>query len=239
MYLRVICVILLLTFVTKNSSLAQSYWFGPKGGFAMNNQSWGNGGTGLSFNRSAMFSINGDFFVESYDELKKGSLYAQIGYHTRGSSLRFFDSFNNFNSNVKYKFNNIVLELGAKKLFNLAKDFDPYFIMGVRGEYTIGNNLSSFNSLVSIVSPQYIRKFNYGVTIGGGFESVMSEFSNVFVEFSIQPDFSFQYEQFPIEQVVAPWSPTNYISLPLTQVKNLSIEAKVGVKFLRKVEYID
>ncbi|MBK6496651.1 MAG: hypothetical protein IPG00_00145 [Saprospiraceae bacterium] len=124
-------------------------------------------------------------------------------------------------------------------MFNLAKDFDPYFIMGVRGEYTIGNNLSTFNSLVSIVSPQYIRKFNYGVTIGGGFESVMSEFSNVFVEFSIQPDFSFQYEQFPIEQVVAPWSPNNYISLQLTQVKNLSIEAKVGVKFLRKVEYID
>ena len=64
MYLRVICVILLLTFVTKNSSLAQSYWFGPKGGFAMNNQSWGNGGTGLSFNRSAMFSINGDAMNE-------------------------------------------------------------------------------------------------------------------------------------------------------------------------------
>ena len=67
----------------------------------------------------------------------------------------------------------------------------------------------------------------------------MSELSNVFLEFSVQPDFSFQYEQFPIDNILSPWGTNEYITLPLTQVKNLSIEAKVGVKFLRKVEYID
>lgn len=218
---------------------AQSYWFGAKGGLGYNNQSWGNGGTGVTFNRNPLFSFNGDIFVESYDELKKGALYAQFGFHTRGSGLRFFNQFNDFNTVVKYKFHNLVLELGAKKTLNLGKEVEPYFIMAVRGEYTIGNNLGNFNSLVSIVDPKFIRKFNYGVTIGGGFEMVMSELSNVFLEFSVQPDFSFQYEQFPIDNILSPWGGNQYISLPLTQVKNLSIEAKVGVKFLRKVEYID
>ncbi|MFN8337583.1 MAG: hypothetical protein U0T36_01035 [Saprospiraceae bacterium] len=217
----------------------QSYWFGAKGGLGYNNQSWGNGGTGVSFNRNPLFSFNGDIFVETYDELKKGALYAQFGYHTRGSGLRIFNQFSAFNTVAKYKFNNLVLELGAKKSLNLGKEVDPYFILGVRGEYTVSNNLGNFNSLVSIVDPQFVRKFNYGVTIGGGFEMQMSELSNVFLEFSVQPDFSFQYEQFPIDNILSPWGTNEYITLPLTQVKNLSIEAKVGVKFLRKVEYID
>jgi hypothetical protein len=221
------------------SSFSQSFWFGAKGGLAMNNQSWGSGGTGLSFGRDPMFSFNGDLFLESYDEEKKGALYAQLGLHTRGSSLRFFSFNNSFNSIVKYKFNNLVLELGAKKSLNLGKEFDPYFIMAVRGEYTVGNNLNTFSTFADIVSPDYIRNFNYGVTVGGGFEMEMSELSNVFLEFSIQPDLSFQYEQFPIDNIPSPWFPNERINLPLTQVRNLSIEAKVGVKFLRKVEYID
>ena len=85
----------------------------------------------------------------------------------------------------------------------------------------------------------YVRKFNYGVTFGGGFEMEMSELSNVFVEASIQPDYSFQYEHFGIDNIRNPWVPNERIDLPPTQVSNLSIELKVGVKFLRKIEYID
>jgi hypothetical protein len=238
MNFRIIFILGFLILITQ-ISFSQSFWFGAKGGLAMNNQSWGSGGTGLSFGRDPMFSFNGDLFLESYDEEKKGALYAQLGLHTRGSSLRFFSFNNSFNSIVKYKFNNLVLELGAKKSLNLGKEFDPYFIMAVRGEYTVGNNLNTFSTFADIVSPDYIRNFNYGVTVGGGFEMEMSELSNVFLEFSIQPDLSFQYEQFPIDNIPSPWFPNERINLPLTQVRNLSIEAKVGVKFLRKVEYID
>jgi hypothetical protein len=221
------------------NGFSQSFWFGPKGGLAMNNQNWGSGSSSLSFGRDPMFSFNGDLFVESYDEAKKGALYAQLGYHTRGSALRFFSFNNSFNSLAKYKFNNLVLELGAKKSLNLGKEFEPYFIMGIRGEYTVSDNLNSFSIFSTIVNSDYTRRFNYGVTIGGGFEMVMSELSNVFLEFSLQPDLSFQYEQFPIPDIPNPWFPNERINLPLTQVRNLSIEAKVGVKFLRKVEYID
>jgi hypothetical protein len=235
---RYYVLIVFVAFMT-NFGISQSFWFGAKGGLAMNNQSWGSGGTGLSFGRDPLFTFNGDLFLESYDEDKKGALYAQLGYHTRGSALRFFSFNNSFNSLNKYKFNNLVLELGAKKAISIGRDIDSYFILGVRGEYTLSDNLNSFTSFNEIVNSEYTRKFNYGVTMGGGFEMVMSELSNVFLEFSIQPDLSFQYEQFPIDNIPSPWFPNERINLPLTQVRNLSIEAKVGVKFLRKVEYID
>ncbi len=218
---------------------AQSYWFGFKGGLAMNNQSWGDGSASIGINRNALFTLNGDIFAETLDKDNKGALYAQLGFHTRGSSLRYFSNFYDFRTNVKYKFHNIVLELGAKKSLELDEKMNAYFILGIRGEYTIGNNLGSLTSFGELISPDYIRKLNYGVTFGGGFERNLTDMSNIFVEFSIQPDLSFQYEQFPLENIRNPWIPNERITLPLTQVRNLSIEAKIGIKFLRKVIYID
>lgn len=237
--LRYFTLIISFVFITFTSD-AQSYWFGAKGGFAMNNQSWGKGTSSLGINRSPLFSFNGDFFLESFDGDKKGALYAQLGYHTRGSAIRYYSTQYDFKTHTKYRFNNIVLELGAKKTLDLGdSDFDTYFILGIRGEYTVGSNLGKIVSVGELISPDYIRKINYGVTFGGGFERPATEFSNVFLEFSIQPDLSFQYEQFPIDNIRNPWIPNERINLPLTQVRNLSVEAKVGIKFLRKVIYID
>ena len=178
---------------------SQSFWFGAKGGAAMNFQSWGDGSFSGSVNRDPLFSLNGDIFIESYDEYKKGTLYAQVGFHTRGSSFRFFSFNNTFTEQQGFKFRNIVAEVGAKKTLNLGKELEPYFILGIRGEYTIGTNLDDYINFGSLYYPvsEFVRKFNYGVTAGGGFEMKMSELSNVFVEFSLQPDLSFQYEQQP------------------------------------------
>jgi len=219
---------------------SQSFWFGAKGGAAMNFQSWGDGSFSGSVNRDPLFSLNGDIFIESYDEYKKGTLYAQVGFHTRGSSFRFFSFNNTFTEQQGFKFRNIVAEVGAKKTLNLGKELEPYFILGIRGEYTIGTNLDDYINFGSLYYPvsEFVRKFNYGVTAGGGFEMKMSELSNVFVEFSLQPDLSFQYEQQPLFNVIDPWT-SQPVNLGLRQVRNLAIELKIGVKFLRKVEYID
>jgi len=219
---------------------SQSFWFGAKGGAAMNFQSWGDGSFSGSVNRDPLFSLNGDIFIESYDEYKKGTLYAQVGFHTRGSSFRFFSFNNTFTEQQGFKFRNIVAEVGAKKTLNLGKELEPYFILGIRGEYTIGTNLDDYINFGSLYYPvsEFVRKFNYGVTAGGGFEMKMSELSNVFVEFSLQPDLSFQYEQQPLFNVIDPWT-SQPVNLGLRQVRNLAIELKIGLKFLRKVEYID
>ncbi|MBK7634661.1 MAG: hypothetical protein IPJ13_10470 [Saprospiraceae bacterium] len=76
-----------------------------QGGAAMNFQSWGDGVWG-SVNQDPLFSLNGDLFIESYDEFKKGALYAQAGFHVRGSSFRFlvsimfFQNSRDFNSEI-------------------------------------------------------------------------------------------------------------------------------------------
>ncbi len=232
--------LLVLSLFFVHHGFSQSYWFGAKGGAAMNFQSWGDGSFSGSVNRDPLFSLNSDIFIESYDEYKKGTLYAQVGYHTRGSSFRFFSFNNTFTEQQGFKFRNIVAEVGAKKTLNLGKELEPYFILGIRGEYTIGTNLDDYINFGSLYYPvsEFVRKFNYGVTAGGGFEMKMSELSNVFIEFSLQPDLSFQYEQQPLFNVIDPWT-SQPVNLGLRQVRNLAVELKVGVKFLRKVEYID
>lgn len=226
--------------LSANIVFGQSMWFGVKGGAAMNFQRWSDGSFSSSSNSSPLFSLNGDLFVESYDEEKKGSLYAQLGFHTRGSAFRFF-SFNNTFTDVQgFKFRNIVLELGAKKPMNLGKEFDPYFILGVRGEYTVGTNLDDYLSFGSLFYPvnDFVRKWLAGVTIGGGFETRLSDLSNVFVEISLQPDFTNQYFQPPLFNIIDPWT-LQTININQREERNLSFEVKVGARFLRKVEYID
>lgn len=115
---------------------AQTFWFGVKGGAGMNLQSWGNG-TSASTNRDPLFSLNTDLFLETYDPDKKGALYGSLGFHTRGSSLRFFSLNNVFQGRQSFKFHNIVLDLGAKKTLNIGGEFNPYFTLGVRFEYTV------------------------------------------------------------------------------------------------------
>lgn len=238
-YFKLVCAFSTGLVLLTSGIQSQSFWFGAKGGMAMNLQSWGKGGGDFSLSRGPMFSINGDATIESYDEFGKGTLYAQLGFHTRGSGLRYYSLTNAFNSLLNYKFNNIVLELGAKKPLPMRGELIPYFLVGLRGEYTVGHNLDNLVTFNTFVYPEFVRKFNYGVTVGGGFELPMSELSNVYLEFDIMPDLSFQYEQIPIYNVRSPWPPYNRINLGLTQVRNLSIEVKAGVKFLRKVEYID
>ena len=235
-----VCVLFFIIALTNTSGISQSFWFGAKGGGAMNFQSWGDGSFGGSVNRDPLFSLNGDFFIESLDEFHKGALYAQIGLHTRGSSYRFF-SFNNvFSQQQGFKFRNLVSEIGAKKTFGENSKYMSYFILGVRGEYTLSTNLDSYVNFGQLFYPinEFVRKFNYGVTAGGGFEMPASDLSNVFIEFSLQPDLSFQYEQQPLFNIIDPWT-SQPVNIGLRQVRNLSIEVKVGIKFLRKVEYID
>lgn len=238
-YLRTFLLLFVITVSTLILS-GQSFWFGAKGGGAMNFQSWGDGSFGGSVNRDPLFTLNGDFFIESLDEYNKGSLYAQFGYHTRGSSFRFF-SFNNvFSQQQGFRFRNLVAEIGAKKALFSDKKYFPYFILGVRAEYTLSTNLDNYTNFGQLFYPinEFVRKFNYGVTAGGGFELPVSDLSNAFIEFSLQPDLSFQYEQQPLFNITDPWT-SQPVNIGLRQVRNLSIEVKVGFKFLRKVEYID
>lgn len=212
------------------SASAQSFWFGPKGVMSFNLQQW-NG-----FERDPYISFNGDIFIESEDEYSRSSLYAQLGYHTRGSATRV----NFFGGNAfsqSFQFNNLVLELGAKKMLTEAINSGPYYLLAIRGEYTLSTNLNEFLRFESPYYPveEFVRKVNYGVTVGGGWEFEFSELVGGVIELTINPDLSKQYEQQPIDVTFMGQD----FTLQERNVRNLSFEVKFGLRFMRKVEYID
>lgn len=219
------------------TSEAQSFIFGPKIGPSLSFQRWN------SISRDVLFAYNAGIFIESYDEGSKGSLYAELGYHQRGSSERSTFSGNAgglFQQRQAFRFNNIALKVGARQRLKEVGEanFLPYYIVALRGEYTIGTNLDQYlvyNGYFPVDA--FVNKINYGLTVGGGFETKFSEFVGGAIEFSISPDISKQYDQPQIPNVVDPYNPGNLRTLPQQQVRNLSLEISLVLRLLRKVEY--
>lgn len=225
--------LLLFTILTATSGFSQSFWFGPKGAISFNVQNWD------GFERDPYFSINGDFFIETADENSRSSLYAQLGLHTRGSSTR-VNFFNGNAATQSFQFDNLVFEAGAKQKLTDQVNSGPYYLLAARAEYTLGTNLSEYVRFQSAFYPidDFVRKFNYGVTVGGGWEFEFSELIGGLIELTVNPDLSNQYEQQSIPNVINPFN-GQQITLPERRVRNLTFEIKFGLRFMRKVEYID
>ena len=224
----------LLTFLSLDS-FGQHY-LGFKGGIGLNMQRWN------TFERDILFTPFVDVFAESHDD-EINKLYASLGIHTRGSTVRGF-GFNTFNP---YKFNNIVLEVGGKRMMSIDKKYNGYYMLGLRGEYTVSTNLNSTQtfSVLNLVDDFYVNKFVYGVSLGGGIEMNLSDDQVIFIEASVNPDISKQYDQpetLTIENpnpTPGPFPQSQFITITPQEVRNVSLEIKVGIKFLRNYYYED
>lgn len=225
---KLLFVIAFLAFLTQDG-VAQ-YYVGVKGGIGLNMQRWNN------FERDILFTPLIDVFSESNDD-PLNKLYASLGYHTRGSTVRGFG----FNSYNPYKFNNLVLEVGGKRMMSTDKTYNGYYMLGLRAEYTLSTNLDQVGTtnIYNLVSDVYVRKFNYGVTLGGGFEMAWGTNRVLFIEASVNPDLSKQYEQTESLTIENPNPTPNpittnpFITIQPQEVRNVSLEIKIGVKFAR------
>ena len=230
--------VLVLFLGNTHFSVAQSFIFGPKLGPTLGLQQW-NG-----IQRDVLLTGHASVFIESYEEDNPSSLYAQLGYHVRGSAERdiVVNAFqgDTFRRNVKYKFNNVSLLLGAKRILNLEPEFKPFYTLGVRAEYTLSTNLDRFEgSAFQLYFPSnfFVNKFNYGISAGGGFQYEMNDLIGGTVELTISPDISKQYEQQAIPNIIDPRNVGSTRTLPEQNVRNLSVEISVSLRLLRKVEY--
>lgn len=231
-------IIIILLLSSARISVAQSFIFGPKLGPTIAIQQW-DGRQG-----DALFTGHAALFIESYREDDPSSLYAQLGYHVRGSAERDISidaiSGTAFRRNVNYKFNNISLLLGAKQILNMDAKAKPFYTLGVRAEYTLKTNLNRYEgSAFQLYFPSdfFVRKFNYGISGGGGFQYELNDLIGGTVELTISPDISKQYEQLPIPNVIDPRNVGSSRTLPQQNVRNLSLEISVSLRLLRKVEY--
>lgn len=214
------------------SATAQSFWFGPKLGGTMTFQRWNN------FSPNPLLTPAYDIFIESYSESSPSALFASVGYHTRGSGIRAISFLGDPLGTQGFKFNNIVLELGGKRFLTTENRANAYYMIGVRGEYTVSTNLEQYERFLNPFYPHndFVEKIVYGASVGGGIEYSFGEFYHGFLEVSIGPDFANQYFQPPINNVIDPYTGMT-TNLSERQIRNVSIEIRAGLKLLRKVIY--
>jgi Outer membrane protein beta-barrel domain len=227
---------------------AQGYGFGVKGGLAIGNQRFDGSGT---FDNSLLFKYQGDVFIESAPEDPTSVMYASLGYHVRGHARRYRASaYDNGGQIVRtpsftqnYAFNNISLGVGFKRR-NVLNREHAYYGIGMRGEYTLNTNLESANSLgfysIYNLTEDFVKKFNFGMTLTGGYEFPFSDLAGAFVEFSVHPDITKQYYQ----PFYNPNTRDPFTGQPITGVseqssRNLTMEITIGFRFLRKIIYTD
>jgi hypothetical protein len=174
-------------------------------------------------------------------------MYAQAGYHVRGSAIRFqaiqFGN-NRFlgQRTDEFRYNNASLQVGFKS--RIPRDASTlYYFFGLRGDYTLSTNLSDYDDLVQngLIYPTdaWVRKINYGISIGGGWEFPFGEFVSGLIELSFHPDFSRQYDQPAIPNVIDPFFPGVARTIPDRRIVNYTAEISLGLRFLRKIIYID
>ena len=216
------------------------YYFGPKAGLTIANQNW-NG-----FQRRPLFNYHGSLFVESLDPYYKGALFAQLGYHSRGSSLIVNNITQGFNFSEGVIFRNLALTLGAKKrLYIPSMSSTPYYFVGVRAEYNISNNTEEIqmrysNSAASLFYPfsVYVNKIVYGLSFGGGFEFSGSEYIAPGIEISISPDIGFQYMSPEISPVINPRDGRS-TTLQERSIRNITLEVSFVLRLKREVVLLD
>jgi len=227
-YFVIICL-----FIFGSNGFGQGFYFGPKGGPVLGFQTWD------AQQKRPLLGYQGDLLIETLDEQGNGALYAMIGYHQRGSSTGGFFAGTNIRTNRRFLWHNAVLSVGAKKKLNFGGSIVPYYLIGLRLEYTFATNLqNNFNGGRDFffIVDERTNKINYGVTAGGGFEFPLNEFVIPYIEFTFNPDLSFQYKAESFGTIEG-YFPGSLITIPEREIRNLSLEISIGFKFMRKVIY--
>lgn len=224
------------------------YYFGVKGGPIIGIQNW----QGLS--RQALFAWQGDIFLESLQaEGGNASMFGQLGIHQRGSAIRNTRFRSNSTGNPfgppgrNIIFNNLVLSVGVKQNFIKSSKTKAYYLIGARVEYNINTNLdiySEFNlnnpvySIYPYDDDTYIRDITYGIIAGTGITFPLNHVMDGILEASFNPDFALQYAQPAVQNVTDPYTGEPR-TVPERSIRNITFEITVGLRFMRKIEYVD
>ncbi len=216
-----------------DSLYGQSYAYGIKAGLTAGSQTWNN----RSRRNGILFRYHAAAYIESHEnETDRYSLFSQLGYHVRGSAVRFNGGVNIDNQYIPaqtlaLEFRNLALIAGAKQKFSMGEN-KVYYLLGLRGEYTTGFDLEIYRGFEGGV-----RRWNYGVTLGGGFQWNFTELVGAIIELQVHPDLSRQV-YIPPQWWIHPFTGQRD-QLQEQNIRNFSIELSVGFRLLRKIEYIE
>jgi len=226
---------------------AQSTAYVFQGGLSLGTQKWDN-----SFDRQVLLASHFALAIETVNnDDDRSSLFIQMGYHVKGSAVRFL--FYNVNSGLpgssftteRFEFRNLSLILGAKQKYPLGSNEHTryYFFAGLRGDYTLSTNLGELPN--AIANPAFypfvggVRKLIGGVSLGGGIELPLGEVIGAELKVSLHPDVTLQYQQGAANNVINPNFPGTALTISERRIRNTTLEIGVGLRLLRKVVYVD
>ena len=204
-------------------------YFGLKGGPTVAFQQW-NGYQ--KSNPLLAFHIMGH--LESYGE--GSSFFLNAGLNPKGRGLRFNDYVSPISGKVirggysRIVFKNAEMVAGIKKYYGLNYNFDWFYSFGVRGSYTYGTEFGE----IGYLNTNGIRKWNYGVSAGGGIRLIANEFVRPLLHITFSPDLS-QQIYIPPQELATPSG--NRYTLQEQEIRNISLEIGITLQFLRKVVY--
>lgn len=203
------------------------------GGLTMSTQ------TVNGFEKDPFFRLHAVGYMESSSEISPNSLYASLGYHTKGSAVNSPAYYNPTSGTEQARqsnameFHNLSLGLGIKQRREVGPNFLSYGF-GIRGDFNLSTD---FGSLFAGLEGTE-RNFTYGLDLNVGFEFPLSELVSTTIEFGFSPDLS--------EQIYIPYQDTGYnysdgspVIIQPSSIKNIVFEARAGFRFWRKVIYTD
>ena len=229
--------------------MSQGYAWGVKGGLTIGFQKWKNFSA-----RDPLYKYHADIFYESFNEDSPFSFFISGGYHIKGSAIRrhktvVVNQHGTFDVPAyvdEYKFHNISVLIGAKQRYDFGSTSSAYYMIGLRGEYTITTELGKYeydedspHTFYAISNPnkEFVKRWLLGATLGGGIEFPFSDTMDGFIEFSFSPDFTQQYFRPPF----AYDNPItgNRVIASEEKVNNTVLEVSIGIKFNTIYDYID
>ncbi|WP_020569356.1 hypothetical protein [Neolewinella persica] len=227
------------------------YLFGIKGGPSLGNQDW----SGLE--TELLLAYHGALYYETIPAQGRFSFFGQLGYHVRGSKISRRRGFTFNGGQVTlpaddFRFQNVSAAIGGKSVFAYTRAADIYYVLGLRVDYTLSNNLSEYNDLSNSVSAAFrlnypieveeptrsVRPIMAGAIFGAGALIPISDKTSGFIEITANPDFTFQYNQGPIENVIDPFGGAPR-TIGARQIRNFTIEISFGLRFMRKWKYVN
>lgn len=227
--------LLLIALMSAYYVQAQGTIFYAKGGLTIATQKW-NGVDGSQPLFAPTVALGLEFPSVDTGKKLRSSFGIQLGYHQKGNSVRVrYQSISNPNEfmrgRLKNQFHNAGLLLFAKGTGKISESTSAYYLLGLRLDYTY-----KFDMYMNNIS-NYVKKFNYGVSIGGGFNyDIPNTRLGLFVEATIAPDISRQVYvpagipvQYQINGVTS-----SYPSQEM-KVNNLVFELTIGFRILPKV----
>lgn len=219
-YTRLFCCMAILTLLSTSSSYGQYAIWAFRAGPSLGFQKW----NGLSSNQP-LLGYHGAVAYESYTPGSPFAFFGELGYHQRGSSRRIPatqtpDGINLDGYTLRNVFHNVALALGGRQSFGERDMF--YYLLAVRLEYTMKQKMDAYSGF-----DEFVRKLNYGLDVGGGFNFPVGGFHMGFVQVQLQPDAS--------KQILSPrFQGYDYQNNPIIyqeqKVVNYSLELSVGIR---------